>query len=1568
MSYRVFWFLIAGLVSLCGAPLMAAPAEVPLKNPSFEEGVDQRGTPLGWQRYAGGGQGQRLSLVDAPEGGKALLIEDGDPNEEIGITQTAPARPEEVYRASVRVWRVGGADTAGAYLQLRFLPSQKFTQVALAPGEGTAFREVSATLQAPAGTTRLMLYLYTHKAPTPKVMVDDVKVESGVELPPPAATPAAIPQPVVPVYDRLKELHLRTALARGGKPAITIAVPERYQAEAAAIQAAIREVTGVTVPVVSDTAPEAAVPLKGNLLLLGNRSTNRAISALYDLSYTFLDRKYPGPGGYVVRSLHSPFGDGRNVLFAGGSDDEGVHRAADALVAKLRAAGGTRGELSVGWLTEIRLGRGLSLPKDVRRMEIWEASRTYGSSGYFGWNILSKLMAAYYMTGEEWCLREFLRYAFPDARAIKELEEWDGERVENKSAPLSGPYHYSAHMMILLWDLIEESPLLSDADRLRITNAFAGQLPHRVVEGVYGATSPPAYVGDRHRDWSAVSLYCLGRYFQKDYPSPVWQRCMAAVEQYFSTLRHHHWMANMNDHLFWYTSFYDPMLNYMILSGDRTAVENGNLVKALRTQEILSTGLEADWGLKASSLSFLHKAAYLTGDGRWLYYRERTGLDTDCFRLGQSFWPGEELKPKAPEDLVGRWTIQAMPEPMWRRRDSGVPLERSFRWGSYRSSLGPGGDLVMIKGYNGAGRLPYHTCVLMELRLNGVTLLQGYRNQILASADGMVEPQVPLDGALLHQGVLGEMVSAVMEVPRLPFSRWRRSLAQRVGRYALIVDDLTFRTDSDNMKLEVCWEMPGAKWDPEAEAVRLRSQTGAGLPPGWIQLPALKSEKVACGPGTPAELLSRLHDLGILLLKAPGPGTWVETSFTLAKPFRGEVYADLLNYCDRGRLRFLLDGRPAGKEVDHYDPDVVPARVSLGIHALDAGEHVLRVEVTGKRPEATKHYVGLTGVSLRPEGAPAQSSPAVYELRTSEPMPVTRRDGLVMEWRGPVRDGGRRFFFHLLGRNPEGTGEGLACARVAENAAALALPEPALAVAGSYGSCEGDLVVLADTHLYARAARRAGLKTPLLAADQPVDADWDFASGELHVEAGTEVSVHLALAPGRVLLDGKPVAGQPGADGLLALRLSAGRHVMQGARPRTELGAGLAALLAEGRQQRAALSAALAAPTPKVPEWQPAVQTRISGKPSSSTVVSAPDGPLLCVAVGKAIHLLGPDGKEAGRFEADAEVRVVHWWPEAKLLLAGCVDEKVIAFDLRGQRRWSFTSEMDRAVYEAGKQYWFKSAHPGIYGLSTGRFVDGKSQCFVGSACTLEILDMEGKLVKRLPIFWGPGRHFLLVDAPDGSRNLLVARWRNDSAAMAIVNSKTLTRTGTGFYGVPNGHTFVGGWDCQNRDDNYVIDLDGDGKVEVVSAINGTWNRVTVWNAAGEPLHNAQFGPGSPTQRANLRGMDVADLDGDGRREIIVGTSGGLVVTLDHQCRKEWSRALPSPPVVLRHVSASGKPWIIAGTEDGTMILLNGKGEIVRQGRAAGRPAMLQVVQTAQGPLALLVTETGSVAGFQLGG
>lgn len=137
------------------------------------------------------------------------------------------------------------------------------------------------------------------------------------------------------------------------------------------------------------------------------------------------------------------------------------------------------------------------------------------------------------------------------------------------------------------------------------------------------------------------------------------------------------------------------------------------------------------------------------------------------------------------------------------------------------------------------------------------------------------------------------------------------------------------------------------------------------------------------------------------------------------------------------------------------------------------------------------------------------------------------------------------------------------------------------------------------------------------------------------------------------------------------------------------------------------------------------------------------------------------------------DVRVLHWWAEPGLLLAGCVDEQVNAFDDYGQRKWEFTSVMDPAVYEAGKTYWFKSAYPGIYGLYSGSFDNGKNRA----------------------------------------------------------------------------------------------DLNYDGNREVVSAINGTWNRVKIYSECGDPLYNAQFGPVVREPRANIRMMDIDDFSGDGKKE-----------------------------------------------------------------------------------------------------
>jgi hypothetical protein len=312
------------------------------------------------------------------------------------------------------------------------------------------------------------------------------------------------------------------------------------------------------------------------------------------------------------------------------------------------------------------------------------------------------------------------------------------------------------------------------------------------------------------------------------------------------------------------------------------------------------------------------------------------------------------------------------------------------------------------------------------------------------------------------------------------------------------------------------------------------------------------------------------------------------------------------------------------------------------------------------------------------------------------------------------------------------------------------------------------------------------------------------------------------------------------------------------------------------------------------------------------------------------------------------------------------VDEKVIAFDVdTGDRKWVFVSEMDPDVFRAAKDYWFKSApgHEGIHGLHTGVFLDGKEQAFVGSACTLEILDGDGKLVKRLPVFWGPGARFALIDGPEGSINLLIARLpRTDSQALAVINNRTLDPKPRSFRDVPAGHTNISGWACMSRKHIFYEDLDGDGKKEVVSEINGAWNRVTVWTGEGTPLYNVNLGPGQSIPVDNVRDFDIADLNGDGKKEILVAVSGGLVLALNHRCEKVWASRLASPPTVMNSIGAGGEVRIVAGCEDGTLVVLDGQGEVIQSGRTTGRPTCIGRL----GEDVVLSTDEGEVTRWEV--
>ena len=177
----------------------------------------------------------------------------------------------------------------------------------------------------------------------------------------------------------------------------------------------------------------------------------------------------------------------------------------------------------------------------------------------------------------------------------------------------------------------------------------------------------------------------------------------------------------------------------------------------------------------------------------------------------------------------------------------------------------------------------------------------------------------------------------------------------------------------------------------------------------------------------------------------------------------------------------------------------------------------------------------------------------------------------------------------------------------------------------------------------------------------------------------------------------------------------------------------------------------------------------------------------------------------------------------------------------------------------------------------------------------------------------------------------------------------------------------MGGWASMSRDHLFYEDLDGDGSKVVVSEINGVWNRVTVWKSDGTPLYNAQFGPGEVIPARNMRGLDVADLNGDGKQEIITATSGGLVVALSCKCEKLWSRRMTSPPTVLKAVTpqAAAAPVILVGCEDGGVVVLDGKGQVIRRGQVKGAPTRIEEMLLEGGRKVVVVgTSQGQAVGL----
>jgi len=257
-----------------------------------------------------------------------------------------------------------------------------------------------------------------------------------------------------------------TDLIADSQAAATIVYPsstEQGKMQALAIQAAVKELAGVELPILADTAAtEIDFPIlkpefaSQNLILIGRLGTNRAIWPAYNRFLAAVDGYYPGGDGFVLRTAANVFGQGKNHLIVGGSSETGVQRGVDAFLAVLKDQEvAEAGNLTVPWLLRVELG-GESAEAFARDESLWQdlddplhypLTPGYGRVTRWYQNAMG-----YYWTGRE--------------SYLERLKIYTAEVLADRAYT----HHYIAEFFVRTLAMLDESPAFSREELAGLDN------------------------------------------------------------------------------------------------------------------------------------------------------------------------------------------------------------------------------------------------------------------------------------------------------------------------------------------------------------------------------------------------------------------------------------------------------------------------------------------------------------------------------------------------------------------------------------------------------------------------------------------------------------------------------------------------------------------------------------------------------------------------------------------------------------------------------------------------------------------------------------------------------------------------------------------------------------------------------------------------------------------------------------------------------------------------------------------------------------------------------------------
>jgi hypothetical protein len=559
-----------------------------------------------------------------------------------------------------------------------------------------------------------------------------------------------------------------------------------------------------------------------HLLIIGNISNNRWALELYKQRYAFADALFPGKGGYIIHPATSIWDRTRNVLVIGVSADDGLILGFESFV-NLLPLGAEKIETMHALKTNLKLPsappNAAKLLDDARK-NTTTAGAPYGPVGEWGLN--------YFITGDKaWA--ELFRQGFA---VFYERAEKSGDWVPEAWTNI----YFSLRGLFLAWDLLDDDPFFTEADRRLIEETLWGFTTF--VRNMILLDKDVAPLGEprqNHTSHMGFGLYYAYRYYTQKYQLTGLEPMADQYKLAFDLGQANGYRPN-DDAAGYQFATPGDYYAYAMAQGDESALKAGKLREYMdllvattdNDGETVSFGDVGGYsprekgGGRSPAPHFARLAAWYYGDGQYQWFADWLSRPGSPGNLANGDYAAD-IKPEPPTRYSGITSVVLDEASLLfasRRAEKlswlPAPGKRYFDKIALRRNFDPQDEYLSLEGtsFFSHGHFDGNTVTRLTWKdriwlfdLHYINFTPRYHSGVTVVFEGRQDDPPPLTSLDLKADFSS---TGLLRTTASGFSRadWTRHIIWRKGRYFLFLDKVR-ALETGDFRIDGRWRTRG---------------------------------------------------------------------------------------------------------------------------------------------------------------------------------------------------------------------------------------------------------------------------------------------------------------------------------------------------------------------------------------------------------------------------------------------------------------------------------------------------------------------------------------------------------------------------------------------------------------------------------------------------------------------------------------------------------------------------------------------------------------------------------------